>query len=61
MPSNWVAAAIAATSFKRAKISKADVRAGVFTTEDKLKLNYRDSKKVKTPGDIVKNPISGWI
>ena len=56
VPSNWVAAAIAATSFKRAKISKADVRAGVFTTEDKLKLNYRDSKKVKTPEDIVKNP-----
>ena len=38
------------------RISKADVRAGVFTTEDKLKLNYRDSKKVKTPEDIVKNP-----
>ena len=56
VPSNWVAAAIAATSFKRAKISKADVRAGVFTTEDKLKLDYRDSKKVKTPEDIVKNP-----
>ena len=56
VPSNWVAAAIAAPSFKRAKISKADVRAGVFTTEDKLKPTYRDSKKVKTPEDIVKNP-----
>ena len=56
VPANWVSSAIAANSFKRVKVSKADVRAGVFTTSDKLPLSYRDSGKVKTPEDIVKNP-----
>lgn len=56
VPANWVSSAIAANSFKRVKVSKADVRAGVFTTSDKLPLSYRDSNKVKAPEDIVKNP-----
>ena len=56
VPANWVSSAIAANSFKRVKVSKADVRAGVFTTSDKLPLAYRYSNKVKTPEDIVKNP-----
>lgn len=55
VPATWVSAAIASTSFKRAKISKADVRGGVFTTDDKLKLTYRSMGKVKTPEDIVRN------
>lgn len=55
VPSTWVLAAIAGSSFKRVKISRADVRSGVFTTEDKLKLEYKDISKIKTPDDIVGN------
>lgn len=56
VPATWISAAIAATAFKVAKISKADIRGALFTTEDKIKLNYRDSNKVKAPQDIVGNP-----
>lgn len=56
VPANWVTAAIAANSFRTVKVSKADIRAAVFTNEQKLKLAYRDQGKVKTPEDIVKNP-----
>lgn len=56
VPSTWVLSGIAATAFKVAKISKADIRGALFTTEDKIKLNYRDSSKVKAPQDIVGNP-----
>jgi len=56
VPSSWVAASIAQIAFKLEKISKADVRGSVFVTEPKLKLQYRDIDKVKSPEDIVKNP-----
>jgi hypothetical protein len=56
VPSSWLMAAIAATSFKKAKVSKADVRGSVFATEDKIPLMFRDKDKVKTPEDIVGNP-----
>lgn len=56
VPANWVISALAATSFKKAKISKADVRGSVFVTEAKLPLSYRNQSKVKTPDDIVGNP-----
>jgi hypothetical protein len=55
VPSSWVAEAIATSAFKVAKISRADIRGAMFTTEDKLKLSYRDSDKVKGIMDIVKN------
>jgi hypothetical protein len=55
VPSTWLSAAIAATSFKTAKISKADIRGSVFTTQDRIPLVYRDKSKVKTPEDIVGN------
>lgn len=55
IPAAWVTAAIAATSFKTVKISKADVRSAVFTDKDKLPLTYRSQSKVKNPDDIVKN------
>lgn len=55
VPSMWVSTALAANSFKRVKISKADIRGGVFTTADKLKLTYRSMGKVKTADDIVGN------
>lgn len=56
VPATWISAAIAATAFKVAKISKADIRGALFTTEDKIKLSYRDSNKVKAPQDVVGNP-----
>lgn len=55
VPSSWVAEAIATAAFKVAKISRADIRGAMFTTEEKLKLAYRDSDKVKGIMDVVKN------
>ena len=55
VPSNWVMAAITGNSFKRAKVSKADIRGSVFMTEDKLPLSYKSKRTVKTPEDIVGN------
>jgi hypothetical protein len=56
VPGSWVSAALAAASFKVAKISKAEVRGSVFMTEDRIRLNYENSNLVKDPDDIVKNP-----
>lgn len=55
VPSSWIMAAIAGASFKKAKISKADIRGSVFATEDRIILNYRDKHLVKTVDDIVGN------
>lgn len=55
VPSSWVTASIQGVSWARAKIKKADIRAGVFVTEPKLKLYYDGMDKVKAPLDIVKN------
>ena len=54
-PSSWLMSAIAATAFKVAKISRADIRGALFMTDDNIKLTYSDMDKVKTPEDIVKN------
>jgi len=56
IPSTWVTAAIAGWSFKKAKISKADIRSAVFAVDSKVKLNYLGISKVKEPSDIVGNP-----
>lgn len=55
VPASWLAEAIATSAFKVAKISRADIRGAMFTTDDKLKLSYRDSDKVKAVTDIVGN------
>lgn len=57
VPASWVAEAAACNGFKVAKLSKETIRGALFTTEDKIPLTYRDSDKVKTLADIVKNPI----
>lgn len=57
VPGTWVSAAIAAASFKKAKISKADIRGSVFVEDDKIKLQYENMNLVKKPEDIVGNPI----
>lgn len=56
VPDSWVAEAIAAAAFRVAKISRADIRGAMFTTEDKIPLTFRDQDKVKSITDIVKNP-----
>jgi hypothetical protein len=55
VPSSWVSEAIATAAFRVAKISRADIRGAMFTTEDKIRLTYRDMDKVKKIEDIVKN------
>jgi hypothetical protein len=55
VPSSWVSEAIATAAFRVAKISRADIRGAMFTTEDKVRLTYRDMDKVKKIEDIVKN------
>lgn len=56
VPTSWVMAALAQTSFKKAKIAKKDIRSGVFVNDTKAKLFYRDSDKVKEKSDISGNP-----
>lgn len=55
VPSTWVGAAIASTSFKTVKIGKAAIRGGVFTTADRLPLSYRGQDKVKQIEDLINN------
>ena len=57
VPGTWVSAAIAAASFKKAKISKADIRGSVSVEDDKIKLQYENMNLVKKPEDIVGNPF----
>ena len=55
VPATWLTAAIAGSAFKTAKVSKADIRSGLFSTDDKIKLHYRGDNIVKTETDIIKN------
>jgi hypothetical protein len=55
VPASWLHEAIATAAFKVAKISRADIRGAMFTTEDKIQLLYRDSDKVAAITDVVKN------
>jgi len=54
VPSTWVATAMESVSFVICKISKAKLRGMVFMNEDKLKLSYTGSAKLKAPEDAVK-------
>jgi len=55
VPDSWVAEAIAVTAFRVAKISRADIRGAMFTTQTKIPLKFRDMDKIKRIEDIVKN------
>lgn len=57
IPATWITAAIAAQSWAKAKIKKADIRSCVFVNESKIKLNYACMDKVKTKTDVVKNEM----
>ena len=56
VPATWLTEAINVTAFAVAKIGKAKMRGGLFATEPKVKLHYRDMGKVKTITDVVMNP-----
>ena len=56
VPSTWVTEAIICTGFQVAKIGRAKMRGGIFATEPKIPLQYRDKAKVKDVADIIKNP-----
>lgn len=56
IPATWLTEAINVTAFAVAKIGKAKMRGGLFATEPKVKLHYRDMGKVKTIADVVMNP-----
>ena len=55
VPTRWITAQIAKHSFKRAKVSKDNARAAVFTVADKAKLIYDGIGKVKLAEDVVGN------
>lgn len=56
VPSTWLTEALITTAFAVAKIGRQKMRGGIFATEDKVKLYYRDMDKVKTITDVVMNP-----
>ena len=53
VPSSWLSEAIATAAFRVAKISRADIRGALFTTEEKIPLKFRDMDKVKAITDII--------
>ena len=55
VPTSWVMAALAQTSFKKVKIAKKELRSGVFCDETKTKLIYDGMDKVKSKEDISGN------
>ena len=56
VPATWLTEAIIVTGFSVSKIGRAKMRGGLFATEQKIALNYRDKNKVKTITDVVMNP-----
>ena len=56
VPASWLTEAVACNGFKVAKLSKDTIRGALFSTTEKVPLTYRDSDKVKSIKDIVKNP-----
>ena len=55
VPSSWIISSMAAISWTKAKVKKADIRACVFVDGSKIKLTYDGMKKVKTKEDVVLN------
>ncbi len=57
VPATWLTESVVTKAFAIAKISKDKMRGGLFATESKLKLQYRDMDKVQGIQDIVANPV----
>ena len=56
VPATWLTESIITTAFSVAKIGRNKMRGGLFATDTKIKLNYKNISKVKTIQDIVMNP-----
>lgn len=56
-PTRWLTEAICTGAFSVIKIGKDKMRGGIFATEDKAKLIYKDMSKVKKIEDVVMNPV----
>ena len=56
VPAVWLTEAIITTGYGVSKIGRNKMRGGLFYTESKVALEYRDKSKVKSIEDIVKNP-----
>lgn len=56
IPATWITESIIVTGFSVAKIGRAKMRGGLFATENKIALEYRDKANVKTITDVVMNP-----
>ena len=56
VPATWLTEAIIVTGFSVSKIGRTKMRGGLFATEQKIALDYRDKSKVKTITDVVMNP-----
>jgi len=56
VPSTWMSEGLAGSAFATVKLSRDKLRGGLFVTESKLKLNYKDSDKVRESSDLVGNP-----
>jgi hypothetical protein len=57
VPQSWLADAIATNAFRVCKVSKDTIRGSLFVNDPHIKLQYRDMSKVKTPEDVVSNPV----
>lgn len=55
VPTTWMTSALCKISFTQAKISKDNIRGGVFATTQKIALNYKGKRAIKGAEDIVKN------
>ncbi len=56
IPTRWMTEAICTGAFAVIKIGKDKMRGGIFATDEKAKLTYKDMGKVKTITDVVMNP-----
>ena len=56
-PTRWLTEAICTGAFSVIKIGKDKMRGGIFATEDKAKLIYKDMSKAKKIEDVVMNPV----
>lgn len=56
VPTRWISEAVARKAFAVAKISKTSTRGALFMSADRVPLEYRGKRGVKTAADVVKNP-----
>lgn len=56
VPATWITEAIICTGFGVAKIGRQKMRGGIFATQPKIALSYRNKSKVKAVADVVGNP-----